>query len=80
VHVDGHPGVIEIRSGSSEHVTLVAHLPRLEGLIHLVERVRRFVTDEAPWSEHDEALRPHALPVPGLRALGLTHVLPEPAT
>ncbi len=76
--VDGDPGVIEIRPGSAEHLTLVAHLPRLEGLIHLVERVRRFVTDAAPWSEHEEALLPHALPVPGLSDLGLTHVLPGP--
>jgi AraC family transcriptional regulator of adaptative response / DNA-3-methyladenine glycosylase II len=80
VLVDGDPGVIEIRPGSSEHLTLIAHLPRLEGLIHLVERARRFVTDAAPWSEHEEALRQHALPVPGLRALRLTHVLPEQAT
>jgi AraC family transcriptional regulator of adaptative response / DNA-3-methyladenine glycosylase II len=80
VLVDGSPGVIEIWPGSSEHLTLIAHIPRLEGLIHLVERARRFVTDAAPWSEHEEALRQHALPVPGLRALGLTHVLPEQTT
>lgn len=79
VLVEGDPGVLEIRPGSSEHLTLVAHLPRLEGLIHFVERARRFVTDVAPWSKHEDTLRRHALPVPGLHALGLTHVLPEHA-
>jgi hypothetical protein len=78
--VDGDPGVIEIRPGSSEHLTLIAHLPRLEGLIHLVERARRFVTDAASWSTHEEALRQHALPIPGLSAIRLTHVLPEQGT
>jgi AraC family transcriptional regulator of adaptative response / DNA-3-methyladenine glycosylase II len=85
VLVGGDPAVIEIRKGTSEHLTFIAHLPRLEGLIDLVERTRRFVTDAAPWSEHEETLRGmpatlvdhHARAVPGLSALGLTHVLAE---
>lgn len=77
VSVDGLPGVIEVRQGSPEVLDLVVHLPRIEGLIHLVERIRRFVTEAAPWSEGDETLQP--LPVPGLEALGLTHFLPERA-
>jgi AraC family transcriptional regulator of adaptative response / DNA-3-methyladenine glycosylase II len=38
--VDGHPGVIEVRSAGT-HLVLRAHLPRWEGLIHVVSRVRR---------------------------------------
>lgn len=78
VLVDGDPGVIEIRPGSTDHLLLVAHLPRLEGLIHLVEHVRRFVTGTAPWAEPGPGQ--HALPVAGLRDIGLTHVLPEQAS
>lgn len=78
--LDGDPGVIEIGHGSAGHLTLIAHLPRLQGLIHLVERIRRFITDTTPWTENEELLAHQALPVPGLRALGLTHVLPEPHT
>lgn len=41
VVVDGHPGVLEVRPGGDDHLVLTAHLPRWEGLIHVVERVRR---------------------------------------
>ncbi|MGH8995873.1 MAG: AlkA N-terminal domain-containing protein [Acidimicrobiales bacterium] len=39
--VGGDPGVIELSRGGDEHLLLVAHLPHWEGLIHVVERVRR---------------------------------------
>jgi AraC family transcriptional regulator, regulatory protein of adaptative response / DNA-3-methyladenine glycosylase II len=41
VHVDEGIGVIEIEPGGSDHLIMRAHLPRWEGLIHIVRRVRR---------------------------------------
>jgi AraC family transcriptional regulator of adaptative response / DNA-3-methyladenine glycosylase II len=41
VVVDGDPGVLEVSLGGPDHLLLVAHLPHWEGLIHLVQRVRR---------------------------------------
>jgi AraC family transcriptional regulator, regulatory protein of adaptative response / DNA-3-methyladenine glycosylase II len=42
----GHPGVVEIRGGPGG-AFLVVHLPRLEGLIHLVGSVRGLVEGRA---------------------------------
>lgn len=39
--VDGHPGALELHPGGDDHLVLTAHLPRWEGLIHVVARVRR---------------------------------------
>jgi AraC family transcriptional regulator of adaptative response / DNA-3-methyladenine glycosylase II len=41
VVVDGHPGVLELWAGGPDHLLLRAHLPRLDGLIHVVQRARR---------------------------------------
>jgi AraC family transcriptional regulator of adaptative response / DNA-3-methyladenine glycosylase II len=41
IDVDGDPGVIEVEAGGADHLVLRAHLPHWEGLIHVVERVRR---------------------------------------
>ncbi|WP_198961513.1 helix-turn-helix domain-containing protein [Pseudonocardia sp. MH-G8] len=47
VRHDGDPGVIEICGGGRGHALLVVHLPRLEGLIHLVGSVRGLVEGRA---------------------------------
>ncbi|MDQ3107971.1 MAG: helix-turn-helix domain-containing protein, partial [Actinomycetota bacterium] len=39
--VDGDPGVLEVTQGNDDHLTLRAHLPHWEGLIHVAERARR---------------------------------------
>lgn len=39
--VDGDPGVLEVTEGGADHLLVRAHLPHWEGLIHVVERVRR---------------------------------------
>ena len=39
--VDGEPGVIEVSPGGEDHLLLRAHLPYWEGLIHVVQQVRR---------------------------------------
>ncbi|GAA2214453.1 hypothetical protein GCM10009850_099180 [Nonomuraea monospora] len=54
--VDGDPGMIEISRRSATELLLVAHLPRLDGLIHHVGRARRiFALDEpgAPYGAWD---------------------------
>ena len=43
IALDGDTGVLEIRPGGADHLLLDAHLPHWEGLIHVVERVRRLV-------------------------------------
>ncbi|MBI2170133.1 MAG: helix-turn-helix domain-containing protein [Actinobacteria bacterium] len=130
VRIEGFPGVLEVRSGDSgDHLVLRAHLPRWEGLIHVVERVRRVFDLDADldavhrslrkdralaarlrthpglrlpgaWDPFELAVRAvlgqqvtvkgattlagrvverFGVPVPGLEALGLTHLFPEPA-
>jgi AraC family transcriptional regulator of adaptative response / DNA-3-methyladenine glycosylase II len=39
--VDGDPGMLEVTTGGADHLLMRAHLPHWEGLIHVVERVRR---------------------------------------
>jgi AraC family transcriptional regulator of adaptative response / DNA-3-methyladenine glycosylase II len=74
--VDGHPGVVEVRPGDEGHLVLRAHLPRWEGLIHLVERARRLFDLDAdpaalaPVRRRDPLLRPLVGRVPGLRPAG----------
>lgn len=41
VVIDGQPGVLEVQPGDDEHLVLTAHLPYWDGLIHVVQRVRR---------------------------------------
>ena len=43
IGLDGDAGVLEVRSGGEDHLLLAAHLPYWEGLIHVVERVRRLL-------------------------------------
>lgn len=45
--INGDPGVIELWSGSDGHLLLRTHLPHWEGLIHLVDRVRRIACLDA---------------------------------
>lgn len=52
--VEGDPGVLEVGPGGTDHLLLRAHLPHWEGLIHVVERVRRIFSLDAPV---DEAVR-----------------------
>ncbi len=44
IMVDGGPGVLQVHPGGGpDHLLLRAHLPYWEGLIHVVERVRRLL-------------------------------------
>lgn len=43
IGLDGDPGLLEVRAGDGDHLLLNAHLPHWEGLIHVVERVRRLL-------------------------------------
>ncbi|MEV5837037.1 helix-turn-helix domain-containing protein [Nocardia sp. NPDC052112] len=91
--VDGDPGVIEISSATADAVRLVVHLPRIEGLIHLVARVQRLLAGQ-PWdpfeddirgivSDHgvlDDLVRAYGVPIGGLRKFGLAYLFPTPTT
>lgn len=130
VRIEGFAGVLEVRRpDGADHLVLRAHLPRWEGLIHVVERVRRLfdldadvpvITDTlrrdpmlrarvrarpglrvpGAWDPFELAVRAvlgqqvsvraattlagriverFGQPVPGLDALGLTQLFPEPA-
>lgn len=76
VLVDGDPGVIEISSGGDDHLVLRADLPHWEGLIHVVQRVRRIFNLEADptaaTAHHgdDPVLGPLMRARPGLRMPG----------
>jgi AraC family transcriptional regulator of adaptative response / DNA-3-methyladenine glycosylase II len=47
VMIDSHPGVLELSPGGRDHLLLRAHLPHLEGLIHVVQRARRIFNLDA---------------------------------
>jgi AraC family transcriptional regulator of adaptative response / DNA-3-methyladenine glycosylase II len=73
--VDGEPGVIEVTRGGEDHLLLRVHLPYWEGLIHVVQQVRRmFGLDHEPVADDRFASDPTlALLVaqrPGLRVPG----------
>jgi AraC family transcriptional regulator, regulatory protein of adaptative response / DNA-3-methyladenine glycosylase II len=76
VVVDGDPGVLELLPGGNDHILLRAHLPHWEGLIHVVERVRRvFGLDQDPAHAvrhlaKDPIIRPLITARPGLRVPG----------
>lgn len=76
VVVEGHPGVIEVAPGGPDHLVLTAHLPRWEGLIHVVERVRRALDLDADLHAvadalgNDPELGPRLRRRPGIRLLG----------
>jgi AraC family transcriptional regulator of adaptative response / DNA-3-methyladenine glycosylase II len=77
VIVNHDPGVLEIALGEpADHLVLVCHLPHWEGLIHLVQRVRRMFAldvDLEPAQCHlasDPMIGPLVAATPGLRPPG----------
>jgi AraC family transcriptional regulator of adaptative response / DNA-3-methyladenine glycosylase II len=56
VEVDGDPGVVEVEWGGPDHLLLRAHLPHWEGLIHVVDGVRRIFGLDVDSRAADEAL------------------------
>ena len=70
IRVDGHPGVLELAAGGDDHLLLTAHLPRFEGLIHVVQRARDLANLDHPVDEANAALGPLASARPGLRPVG----------
>lgn len=70
IRVDGHPGVLELSAGGPDHLLLTAHLPRFEGLIHVVQRARDLANLDHPVEEALAALGPLASARPGLRPVG----------
>lgn len=76
VAVEGDPGAIELLAGGDDHLILRAHLPHWEGLIHVVERVRRIANLDADTEEanrvlaDDPTLGPLLMKRPGLRVAG----------
>ncbi len=73
--LDGQPGVIEVGPGGEDHLLLRAHLPYWDGLIHVVQQVRRmFGLDDEPDADHgfddDPKLAPLVAERPGLRVPG----------
>ncbi|GAA0915385.1 DNA-3-methyladenine glycosylase 2 [Virgisporangium ochraceum] len=75
ITLDGAPGMLELR-GAGDHLVMHAHLAYWEGLIHLVERVRRMLGldfDIAPAVARfsaDPVLGPLVTARPGLRVPG----------
>jgi len=74
--VDGDPGALEIRRGGRDHLVLTAHLPHWNGLIHVVEQVRRLFNLDVDLVAADTALGddpligPRIALLPGLRPVG----------
>jgi AraC family transcriptional regulator of adaptative response / DNA-3-methyladenine glycosylase II len=73
--LDGEPGVIEVSRGGEDHLLLRAHLPYWEGLIHVVQQVRRmFGLDHEPAADgrfaSDPTLARSVADRPGLRVPG----------
>jgi len=76
ITLDGGPGLLEVRSGGPDQLLLSAHLPYWEGLIHVVERVRRMLgldLDQAPAGHlaDDPVIAPLVRARPGLRVPGV---------
>ncbi len=57
IAVDGDPGAIEVALGGPGHLVLTAHLPHWNGLIHVVQQVRRLFNLDADLGAANEALR-----------------------
>lgn len=70
IRIDGHPGVLELAVGGGDHLVLTAHLPRFEGLIHVVQRARDLANLDHPVEEAVATLGPLASARPGLRPVG----------
>jgi AraC family transcriptional regulator of adaptative response / DNA-3-methyladenine glycosylase II len=77
IEIEGHPGVLELhRPVADDHLRLRVHLPRWEGLIHVVQQARRVLdldADPAPINDvlgADPLLAPSVAAAPGLRVPG----------
>jgi AraC family transcriptional regulator of adaptative response / DNA-3-methyladenine glycosylase II len=75
ISLDGGPGLLEVRWGGPDHLLLWAHLPYWEGVIHVVERVRRMFgldLDDTPATHlaGDPVIAPLVRARPGLRVPG----------
>jgi AraC family transcriptional regulator of adaptative response / DNA-3-methyladenine glycosylase II len=78
IEIDGHPGVLELHRpiGDEPQVRVRVHLPRWEGLIHVVHQARRVLDLDADPAPIDDALRrdpllaPSVAECPGLRVTG----------
>jgi AraC family transcriptional regulator of adaptative response / DNA-3-methyladenine glycosylase II len=73
--VGGEPGVIEVAPSGDDHLLLRTHLPYWDGLIHVVQQVRRmFALDHEPHADEVLAGDPELAPLlaerPGLRVPG----------
>jgi AraC family transcriptional regulator of adaptative response / DNA-3-methyladenine glycosylase II len=74
--IGGDPAVIELCAGGDDHLLLRLHLPHWEGLIHIVERVRRLAGLDADLDaahgvlRRDRAMRALVGRRPGLRVPG----------
>jgi AraC family transcriptional regulator, regulatory protein of adaptative response / DNA-3-methyladenine glycosylase II len=75
ITLDGGPGLLELRRGGHDHLLLRAHLPYWEGLIHVVERVRRMLGLDVDFAAAghlagDPVVGPLLKQRPGLRVPG----------
>jgi len=75
ITLDGGPGLLEVRRGGHDHLLLRAHLPYWEGLIHVVERVRRMLGLDVDFAAADllagdPVIGPLLKQRPGLRVPG----------
>jgi AraC family transcriptional regulator of adaptative response / DNA-3-methyladenine glycosylase II len=75
ITLDGGPGLLEVSAGGPDHLLLRAHLPYWEGLIHVVERVRRMLDLDldhtaATHLAGDPVVAPLVRAQPGLRVPG----------
>jgi AraC family transcriptional regulator, regulatory protein of adaptative response / DNA-3-methyladenine glycosylase II len=74
--VDGHPGVLELSPGGSDHLLLCAHLPRWDELVHIVQGARRIASLDLDLDEPnrllagDPVIGPLVRRRPGLRPPG----------
>jgi AraC family transcriptional regulator of adaptative response / DNA-3-methyladenine glycosylase II len=67
--IDGDPGALELLPGADDdHLVLRAHLPHWDGLIHVVERVRRIGSLDLDLDEPNARLADEAILGPLLRA------------
>jgi AraC family transcriptional regulator of adaptative response / DNA-3-methyladenine glycosylase II len=75
ITLDGGAGLLEVSAGGPDHLLLRAHLPYWEGLIHVVERVRRMLgldldQTAATHLARDLVIAPLVRAEPGLRVPG----------
>jgi AraC family transcriptional regulator of adaptative response / DNA-3-methyladenine glycosylase II len=74
--LDGDPGVVELLPSSDGGLLLRAHLPHWDGLVHVVQRVRRIANLDfdleaaSQWLARDRTVGPLLRARPGLRPPG----------